>query len=360
MLKSQIPTKFVEAFGVNATAGLIRTIPVASQIGITPGAASLNDGFVPLNATALASGGIPPAIQDFNGILNQATAWDMWTAAAGIAPYDATFQTAIGGYPAGAVVYTGATTVPGRVWVSTADNNTTNPDTGGAGWLSLQLASDVITLLGTRNIVSSSATVYATPGTYTFTVPTGATVLRARVWGAGGGGGGSFNANSCASGGCGGGYADGIIIGVFGGQSITVVVGAGGTAGIAGGGNGAAGGSSSVAATIASTGGAGGLGSSSGTSGTPAFAAAGSPPGAGSGGTINLSGGGSGTGFLAGSTSLLAQGAGGWSPNGVAATQVSVNAGGLAGTAPGGGGGGSSANAAGGAGAPGRVEIYTN
>lgn len=157
MLKSQIPTKFVEAFGANAAAGMIRPIPTASQIGIVNGAASLNDGFPPLTATPLASGGYPPAIQDFNGLLNQATAWDMWTAAAGVTPYDATFQTAIGGYPQGAVVYTATNTVPGRVWVSTADNNTTNPDTSGAGWLALMLASDISSVI-TAPITYTSGT----------------------------------------------------------------------------------------------------------------------------------------------------------------------------------------------------------
>lgn len=47
--------------------------------------------------------------------------------------YDAAFQTAVGGYPAGAEVL--SATTPGLSWMSTTDNNTTNPDTGGAGWL---------------------------------------------------------------------------------------------------------------------------------------------------------------------------------------------------------------------------------
>lgn len=141
-----LPTKFVEAFGANAAAGMIRAIPTASQIGIVNGAASLNDGFPPLTATQLASGGVPPSIQDFNGILNQATAWNLWTAAAGLAPWDSAFSAAVGGYPYQALV-TSNTTV-GRVWVSTADNNTVNPDSPGqTAWLALMLASDVLALI---------------------------------------------------------------------------------------------------------------------------------------------------------------------------------------------------------------------
>lgn len=131
MLSSGIPAKFPIIWG--ASAAYINAIPTTSQIGINNGFASLPDGFVPLNQTPVAAGGVPPRIQDLNGILNELSAWSQWYQAGGPLPYDSTFQSAVGGYPKGAVV--GSVTTAGTWWRSTADNNTTNPDTGGAGWV---------------------------------------------------------------------------------------------------------------------------------------------------------------------------------------------------------------------------------
>ncbi len=134
MQSSQIPAKFPMPFAHNAGSGYIRPIPEASQISITPGAASLNDGFPPLTFLAEGSGGVPPFGQDMNGILNEITAWIQWTNAEGPVAYDATFSAAIGGYPKGAIL---TSAVGGSWWLSTAENNTTDPDTGGTGWLYL-------------------------------------------------------------------------------------------------------------------------------------------------------------------------------------------------------------------------------
>lgn len=134
MLLSSIPAKFPIPFANSAGPSFIRAIPTASQIGIIGGAASLTDGFPPLNFTPIASGGIPPWGSDMNGILNRITAWDQWYEAGGPILYDATFQSQIGGYPNGAIV--GSLTVSGNYWMSTVDSNVTNPDAGGAGWVS--------------------------------------------------------------------------------------------------------------------------------------------------------------------------------------------------------------------------------
>ncbi len=132
MQLSQVPAQLVEAW---ATGDSSKTnpIPVPSQIGITPGAASYTDGFPPLCATPIASGGIPPSKADMNGILFGMSAVDVWMCAGGGFPYSATFQTAIGGYPKGARVLMAS---GNGYWVSTMDNNTNDPDTGGAGWAS--------------------------------------------------------------------------------------------------------------------------------------------------------------------------------------------------------------------------------
>ena len=136
MQDNQIPAKFPLPFAANAASGYIRSIPAASQILTSPGAASLNDGFPPVTFIPEGSGGVPPYGQDMNGILNQISAWIQWINAGGPVSYDATFSAAIGGYPKGAWL---TSAVGGSWWVSTVDNNTSNPDTGGAGWTTVSL-----------------------------------------------------------------------------------------------------------------------------------------------------------------------------------------------------------------------------
>lgn len=133
MQDSNIPVKFVIPFANGAGAPYIRTIPVNSQIGVNAGYASLTDGFVPLNMTPVASGGIPPFGQDMNGILKQVTQSEQWVQAGGVFPYDASFQSSIGGYPKGAIV--ASVTYFGLSWLSLVDNNLTNPDAGGDNWI---------------------------------------------------------------------------------------------------------------------------------------------------------------------------------------------------------------------------------
>lgn len=134
MTAASIPTKFSIPWGNSAGGSYIRAIPTTSQIGIQNGAASLTDGFPPLTFVPVGSGGVPPFGQDFNGILKQITQWSQWQGAGGLPKYDGTFSSAIGGYPAGAVL---AGTTPGVTWVNLVDNNTTNPDAAGANWTSL-------------------------------------------------------------------------------------------------------------------------------------------------------------------------------------------------------------------------------
>ena len=131
MIAASIPPYFNIPFANSADSSHKRAIPEASQIGIIDGAASLTDGFPPLTFLPLTAGGIPPYGQDFNGILNEVTHSIQWQQAGGIAKYNSAFSTAIGGYPNGAVLQNAAKT---NLWVSTVDNNLSNPDAGGAGW----------------------------------------------------------------------------------------------------------------------------------------------------------------------------------------------------------------------------------
>ena len=132
MQSSSIPSKLQLAFAANAGGAYKRTVPVPSQIGITAGAASFNDGFPPLDFLNPSAGGSLVDGRDVNGVLNQLSALLVWYSAGGVMNYDSTLQTAIGGYPKGAILQSAVT--PLLFWISTAENNTTNPDTGGAGW----------------------------------------------------------------------------------------------------------------------------------------------------------------------------------------------------------------------------------
>lgn len=130
MLGSAVPPKFSVPFANAAVAGTnVRPIPLNPPA--QPGAASLNIGFPPLNFTPVAAGGIPPFGQDMNGILQQITAWLRWHEAGAPVGYDAAFATSIGGYPKGSLLP--ATTF--HVWYeSLIDNNTDDPNAGGANW----------------------------------------------------------------------------------------------------------------------------------------------------------------------------------------------------------------------------------
>lgn len=133
MAGAPTPPRVVKAFGANATAPYITNpLPVASQIGTLPGAASYDDGFVPLNMTDPASGGIPPSGADMNGILYALSAWCAVLQAGQCAQFDAAAATAFGGYAVGAML---ASTTPGLFWFNNVDANTNNPDVTPAGWI---------------------------------------------------------------------------------------------------------------------------------------------------------------------------------------------------------------------------------
>jgi hypothetical protein len=153
MLIAAVPTKFPIPWANGAGGSYIREIPVASQIGIQNGAASLTDGFPPLCFTPVDAGGTPPFGQDMNGILNQITASSQWAQAGGQWSYDGTFSGEIGGYPEGAVLANAS--VVGKFWISTVDNNVTDPDTGGAGW------SDTGQLADSSNVYADTGTANA-------------------------------------------------------------------------------------------------------------------------------------------------------------------------------------------------------
>ena len=134
MQLTNTPGKLVLPF---ANAGAKNTIPAASQIGITAGAASLTDGFPPLTRTPIAAGGVPPSGLDMNGILFQLSAILRWANAGGGYAYDSTFanDSNVNGYPKGARIMRSDGL---GYWFNTVENNTTDPEAAGAaaaGWV---------------------------------------------------------------------------------------------------------------------------------------------------------------------------------------------------------------------------------
>ena len=337
MQSTGIPVKFPIPFGENAGAPYIRQVPTSSQIGITDGAASLNDGFVPLNTIPQAAGGVPPFMQDHNGILKQVTGWAQWFSAGGPIQWDSAFSAVIGGYPKGAII---STTPFGGFWLCTAENNTTNPDAGGAGW----------TAIGTGFVNEMEIKT-----SRNWTVP--ASIWRIRVSGVGGGGGaGGGDPTHCGSGGGAGGWFR-KIISVVPGQVINFTVGAGG---VSNAGDNPAGGGGTTSVTIGATTYCTGTGGQGGTAGNGTD----NPGGAGgvaSGGDQNETGGYGGDAYYSNVTSQFGGygGASYYGGGGRAATNaISTIA--MNGQASGSGAGGTyfnSGNVSGGTGASGKIVL---
>lgn len=226
-----------------AASGQKQTIPVASQVGVEDGRASYTDGFPPLTRTPLAAGGVPPFGTDMNGIMYAVTAIQQWQSAGGLFRFDAVFAASIGGYPAGALL---SKSSGSGCWQSTIENNTNDPDAGGAGWKSIEGGG----LIGRR--------VFTASGTYTPSPGMRYCVVTAQ----GGGGAGSGSAVptagtvSLGAGGACGAYSVGTFTATDIGASKAVTIGAGGTAASgAAGGNGA---QTSLGALITAPGGPGG------------------------------------------------------------------------------------------------------
>lgn len=129
MQLADAPVKIVLPFAAD---GNKNVIPVPTQIPVTPGAASWTDGFPPLTMADPVDGGVGPSGLDFNGVFNALSALALWANAGAGFIYDASFATTVGGYPVGARVLRADHS---GYWLNTLDGNTSDPDTGGAGWV---------------------------------------------------------------------------------------------------------------------------------------------------------------------------------------------------------------------------------
>ncbi|RYM55667.1 hypothetical protein [Serratia proteamaculans] len=233
MQSSSSPKKLPIPF---ADSGDKQVIPNVSQIGIENGRASYPDGFPPLTRTPISAGGVPPYGTDMNGILYDITNSEKWAAAGGSYKYDSAFSSDIGGYPKGAVLIKSSLN---GFWQSTSENNTTNPDTGGAGWIDISAGR----LINVRTFLSS--------GTY---IPSaGTNYVIVEVQGAGGAGSGCVATGSgqasIGGGGGSGAYSKHRVSSGF--SGVPVTVGTGGSSGASGGG-------SSFGSIVSCKGGAGG------------------------------------------------------------------------------------------------------
>jgi len=141
-------------FGASNPTYINIPIPVPSQIGTTVNAASFTDGFPPSTMTPEASGGLPFFGQDMNGILYMVSAYCANFAAGALSQYNSTLSGNISGYPVGAVL---ANAFGTGLWINQVSGNTTNPDTGGAGWFGAGLTGSYVVPVSGSNITLTPA-----------------------------------------------------------------------------------------------------------------------------------------------------------------------------------------------------------
>ena len=153
MQNTNVPTKIPLPF---ANTGTRNTIPETTAGVSTPGLASFDVGFPSLTFTNPSAGGVPPAGADFNGVLWYLASIARWSNAGAGYTYDSAFSadTNVSGYPKGARLL--RATLDGY-WINQTEGNSTNPDTGGAGWAPAegQLRAAVISVTATGALTAA-------------------------------------------------------------------------------------------------------------------------------------------------------------------------------------------------------------
>ncbi|HHS9880604.1 TPA: phage tail protein [Klebsiella aerogenes] len=133
MNNSAIPSRLQVVFSVNGDKNTIPTNSTSETL--SQGLAAMDSGFPPLTRTALSAGGKPPQGQDFNGIFNDAYTRLQWNCAGMGYPFNASFSTAIAGYPKGALIP--SSDFSGQ-WLNLSNGNNASPEspTGAStGWV---------------------------------------------------------------------------------------------------------------------------------------------------------------------------------------------------------------------------------
>lgn len=127
-MSAPTPVLIPEPFANDAGPSFINVIPATTA---DPQAASYSQGFPSQTFQPIGSGGLPPLGQDFNGILNAVTQHLYALQGGQLQTYRADVSAALVGYAKGAIL---AMTDGAGWWICTVEDNTTDPDAGGAGW----------------------------------------------------------------------------------------------------------------------------------------------------------------------------------------------------------------------------------
>lgn len=143
MNRTDAPKKQPVPFGVNGSReDILSTTPAGDNT------ASYDAGFPPVTMIIKAAGGKPPKGQDMNQILFELSSICRWLTAGTLNAFDATFASAIGGYPkASMLVGDDGTTI----YISTIDANSNNPNSVSTGWLNLSKITAIAGLAGGAN-----------------------------------------------------------------------------------------------------------------------------------------------------------------------------------------------------------------
>lgn len=117
-----------------ANNGSKNSIQNTRQKGQDPEDATWSDGFPNVTMQPIESGGLPPKGMDFNGILHALSASIVHQQKGGFFYYDTNYAKNIGGYHAGAILIADDNS---KLFISTIDNNTNNPNQNINGWVIL-------------------------------------------------------------------------------------------------------------------------------------------------------------------------------------------------------------------------------
>jgi hypothetical protein len=130
------PQTLLEAIANSAPAGTSPGAKTAPMPDAPPGAnfASIQAGFPANTMQSEVAGGLPPFGQDMNGYLFLISSHTLYVECGQLYQFNSALATAIGGYLAGSILGMADGT---GIWLCTTNNNTSNPDTGGAGWIAL-------------------------------------------------------------------------------------------------------------------------------------------------------------------------------------------------------------------------------
>lgn len=150
------PQFIPQPFANGASGAFRNTIPNTTAV---VGRASFNLGFPPITMQTVISGGKPPLGQDMNGVLYMLSSHSVYQQTG--QPYrwsaDVVGALAPGGYAVGTLL---GSTDGSTLWYNIVNNNVTNPDAGGAGWVAMYAyGTQAIAGLsgGVRNLTAAEA-----------------------------------------------------------------------------------------------------------------------------------------------------------------------------------------------------------